>query len=320
MRQHTADLPLDASGALDTEFAAAVLSGLARAPKAIPPRFFYDRRGSRLFEEITELPEYYPTRTEQDILDRIAPELAAMTPAGTVLVELGSGSSRKTETILAALPIATYLAIDVSRCALKEAEARLAARFPALAVIPVVADFCADIVLPEALAAAPKLGFFPGSTIGNFLPAEARDLLAGWRRLFAPSGRLLIGVDLEKAEQTLLSAYDDAAGVTARFNLNLLHRINRELGADFDLAGFRHRAVWNTGEKRIEMHLDSRTAQTVHLLGETFRFAPGETIHTENSYKYSVQRFRELAHQAGWTPARVWTDPAQHFSVHELVL
>jgi dimethylhistidine N-methyltransferase len=304
---------------IDEEFAAAVLTGLARPQKEIPARFFYDRRGSRLFEQITALPEYYPTRTEIDILQGCIGAIAARTVSDTVLVELGSGSSRKTELLLSAIPgLAAYVAIEISRSALKDAERRLQVTFPNLEVIPLVADFTVPIVLPEALARAPKLGFFPGSTIGNFTPDAARGLLETWRVLLGPQARLVIGVDLDKDTSRLIPAYDDREGVTAQFNLNLLWRINRELGANFDLTQFRHEARFNTDERRIEMHLVSRVAQVVTVLGERFVFAPGETIHTENSYKYSVPRFQELARRAGWVSRDVWLDPEALFSVHEL--
>lgn len=305
----------------DEEFAASVLMGLARDQKELAPRFFYDRRGSRLFEEITALPEYYPTRTELEILTTAAPEIASYTRPGTVLVELGSGSSRKTELLLSAIPdLAAYVAIDLSRSALKDAERRLEAHYPDLDIVPVVADFSVPFMLPDPLASAPKLGFFPGSTIGNFTPGAACDLLASWTHSFGPGGRLVVGVDLEKSPDVLIPAYDDAAGVTAQFNLNLLYRINRELGADFDLTGFKHEARWNADEHRVEMHLVSRVEQTVRVLGERFSFAAGETIHTENSYKYTVPRFQELARRAGWISREVWMDPEAKFSVHELAV
>jgi dimethylhistidine N-methyltransferase len=309
--------PTPASPAED--FSRAVLDGLAQTQRALPCRFFYDAAGSALFEEITRLPEYYPTRTEAAILAACADEIATATPAGSVLVEFGSGSSRKTELLLAALPsLAAYVPIDVSPDALAEAAARLAGRFPGLRVLPVEGDFLAPIDLPPDLADRPRLGFFPGSTIGNFSPDEACDLLRGMTRSLGPEGRLVVGVDLRKDPETLVRAYDDAAGVTAQFNLNLLARANRELGATFDIASFAHEAVFNAVESRIEMHLVSRRAQTVEVLGHRFRFAEGERIHTENSYKYGVAKFRALAAQAGWQPRRVWTDPAELFSVHEL--
>jgi dimethylhistidine N-methyltransferase len=315
----------DAATPADPAFAAAILDGLSRSPKAIPPKFFYDARGSRLFEDITALPEYYPTRTEIEILTACANEIAQHTAPGTALIEFGSGSSRKTELLLAAASasaatgFAAYVPIDVSATALHGASVRLADRFPTLPVVPVVADFTGPFTLPPRLAAAPKLGFFPGSTIGNFTPDEARALLAAWREPLGPGGRLVVGVDLEKCADVLVAAYDDAAGVTAQFNLNLLERIDRELAGTFDPALFAHAARWNVAERRIEMHLVARRAHTVRVLGREFAFEAGESIHTENSYKYTVARFKALASEAGWRARDVWMDADGRFSVHELV-
>jgi dimethylhistidine N-methyltransferase len=311
----------DAPREEDQAFADAALEGLAKSPKTLPCQYFYDARGSELFERITDVPEYYPTRTEASILSDCAAEIAAETPTGSVLVEFGSGSSRKTEILLSALDaLKAYVPIDVSGSALDEARERLAARFPGLVVHPIVGDFRADLILPDDLAARPRLGFFPGSTIGNFAPREASDLLRSMAGSLARGGRLIIGVDLRKDRAQLLPAYNDAAGVTAAFNLNLLVRANRELGADFDLDGFEHEAVFNAEKSRIEMHLVSTREQTVSLLGRRFDFRPGESIHTENSHKYSVADFGDLARSAGWTPRRVWTDAQNLFSVHELVV
>ncbi len=304
----------------DDGFARAVLSGLGAPRKTLPCQYLYDERGSELFERITVLPEYYPTRTEVAILSSCVGAVVAGTPAGSVLVEFGSGSSRKTEILLAALDkLAAYVAVDVSGSALEEARARLAVRFPALRVHAVVGDFRAALALPPDLAGRPRMGFFPGSTIGNFSPEAARDLLAGMARTLGGGGRLIIGVDLRKDVATLLPAYDDAAGVTAAFNKNILARANRELGADFDLDRFRHEARFDEGHGRVEMHLVSRGAQTVSLLGQSFAFAPGESIHTENSHKYTVAAFQDLAREAGWRPSRLWMDGDGLFSVHELV-
>ncbi len=303
------------------DFAEAVLSGLGAPRKTLPCQYLYDERGSDLFEQITVLPEYYPTRTETAILSSCVGAIVAGTPAGSVLVEFGSGSSRKTEILLAALDkLAAYVPIDVSPSALDDARARLAARFPALRVHPVTGDFRAALALPPDLAERPRMGFFPGSTIGNFSPPAARDLLAGMARTLGEGNRLIIGVDLRKDLATLLPAYDDAAGVTAAFNKNILARANRELGADFDLDGFSHEARFDDGQGRVEMHLVSRAAQTVTLLGRHFAFAPGESIHTENSHKYTVAAFQDLAREAGWRPSRLWMDPDGLFSVHELVV
>jgi len=302
-------------------FARAVTEGLSQPRKSLPCRFFYDAEGSRLFEAITELPEYYPTRTEASILKSCASEIAARTPQESVLVEFGSGSSRKTEILLAALPsLAAYVPLDVSPSALAEAAARLAVRFAGLQVLPVEGDFRHKLTLPAALSLRPRLGFFPGSTIGNLDRAEATELLRNFAHNLGPAGRLVIGVDLRKDPKILRAAYNDAAGVTAKFNLNLLVRANRELAATFDLSRFAHDAIFNEAENRIEMHLVSLVAQDVAVCGQTFHFNEGERIHTENSHKYSVADFHALAKQTGWIPQRVWCDEKQLFSVHELAV
>jgi dimethylhistidine N-methyltransferase len=306
--------------ALDDEFASAVIGGLSRPQKTLPCRFFYDARGSELFEQITRLPEYYPTRTETAILKANAEPMLEGLPDGGVLIEFGSGSSLKTEILLSRRPrLAAYIMIDVSQAALLGAKERLGRHLPALDVRPIVADFSSPVELPEDLRGRAKMGFFPGSTIGNLTPSEAVRLLRVFRAALAPAGALIIGADLKKDARRLVLAYNDAAGITAAFNLNLLARINRELGGDFDLAGFRHEAIYNPRHGRIEMHLVSRTQQNVTVQGQRFSFRPGETIHTENSYKYSVDQFRELARAADWLPRRVWTDTDKMFSVHELV-
>ncbi|HZT47257.1 MAG TPA: L-histidine N(alpha)-methyltransferase [Hyphomicrobiaceae bacterium] len=303
------------------EFAGAVLKGLSAPRKRLPCQYFYDAAGSRLFEEITELEEYYPTRTETAILRTHAHAMARPSGRSAVLVEFGSGSSRKTELVLAALEAPrAYVPIDVSWSALEEARSRLERRFPWLEVVPVNASFCDALRLPVRVSSHPKLGFFPGSTIGNFDPPDAGRLLQHFARILGPGSRLIVGVDLDKDTRRLVPAYDDAKGVTARFNLNLLARINRELGGDFDLASFRHRAVYDRNLRRIEMHLVSSVRQAVRLLGRSFEFAAGESIHTENSYKYSVEQFRGLARGAGWRSAQVWMDAGRDFSVHELRL
>ena len=304
---------------LDFAFAAAVIDGLSRERKTLPCRYFYDARGSELFEEITQLPEYYPTRTEIEILRRHASEMVKAVGNGAVLVEFGSGSSRKTEILLETLPVLTaYMPIDVSESALDEAAQRLRLKFPFLRAYPVVGNFSDSVEYPAELEDCEKLGFFPGSTIGNMNEPDAVRLLGDMRRSLS-GGRLIVGIDLRKDPQILIPAYDDAAGVTAAFNLNLLVRINRELGGSFDVGSFAHRAIYNQAEGRIEMHLVSERAQTARILGHAFKFARGETIHTENSYKYSVEGFRALCRQAGWTPRRVWLDDNRLFSVHELV-
>jgi dimethylhistidine N-methyltransferase len=303
----------------EDDFAAAVLEGLSRPMKALPCRFFYDARGSELFEEITRLPEYYPTRTETGILQAHAAEMVEAVRAGGVLVEFGSGSSTKTEILLERLTrLGAYVCVDVSPTALEGARRRLQERFPTLDVRAIVGDFSNGLALPADLAGRPKTGFFPGSTIGNLTTAEAQRLLAAFRRVLSPKGRLIVGVDLKKDARQLVLAYNDRAGVTAAFNLNLLARINRELGGTFDPGAFAHEAVYNPREGRIEMYLDSLRDQDVRVQGRRYRFRAGERIHTENSYKYSIPQFQELARGAGWEPHRVWTDAGTLFSVHEL--
>jgi dimethylhistidine N-methyltransferase len=305
--------------ALDDEFMSAVIAGLSRPQKTLPCRFLYDALGSELFEAITRLPEYYPTRTEAAILERRADEIVSAVPEDGVLVEFGSGSSRKTEVLLSKLPrLRAYVTIDVSASALEDARRRLALRFPKLDVRPIVGDFSFPVALPADLRTAEKTGFFPGSTIGNLTPVEAQRLLRVFRAVLSPGGRLIVGVDLKKDLRVLLPAYNDAAGVTAAFNLNLLTRINREIGPAFDVEAFRHEAIYNARDGRIEMHLVSLAAQDVRIRGRSFRFRKGETIHTENSYKYTIGQFQDLSRSANWVPAQVWTDPREFFSVHEL--
>jgi dimethylhistidine N-methyltransferase len=316
-------LPKGAHAALGAvsrlDFARALVSGLSRPLKAIPCRFFYDERGSELFERITRLPEYYLTRAETAILQAYAAEIASRVPAEAVMVEFGSGSSLKTELLLDRLPrLAAYVPIDISPTALAVAEARLARRRPQLRIVSLLGDFTAAISLPAEFADTLKIGFFPGSTIGNFAPDEALLLLVKMGEALGPGGRLVIGVDLKKDPAILLEAYDDRAGVTAAFNLNLLARANRELNARFDLSQFVHRALYDEEAGRIEMHLESRTSQRVSVLGRVFEFAAGERIHTENSHKYAIEEFRSLADRAGWRSERVWTDPGRLFSVHAL--
>ena len=298
-----------------------VREGLSRPQKALSPKYFYDAAGSDLFEKITQLPEYYPTRTEIGILDGRGPEIAALLPAGAALVEFGSGSTVKLRRLLRHLDkLAAYVPVDVSGEFLRAQAETLSADFPHLRVEPVVADFTRDFDLPESLAGLPRAGFFPGSTIGNFEPEEAEALLARFGRILGSGAHMIVGVDLVKDAGTLESAYDDAEGVTAAFNLNLLTRINRELGGGFDLDAFTHRAVFNPQASRIEMHLVARDAQDVAIGSDTFAFAAGETIHTESSYKYTVETFRALAERAGWRWIQVWTDADGLFSVHALRL
>ncbi|WP_029004359.1 L-histidine N(alpha)-methyltransferase [Azorhizobium doebereinerae] len=300
-------------------FAADLAAGLAARPKRLAPKYFYDAAGSALFEEITRQKEYYPTRAEMEILRAHAAEIGALVPEGAALVEFGSGSSAKVRLLLDAMPgLAAYVPVDISGDFLTQAAAALRAEAPGLAVLPVAADFTQPFALPEAVRGRPLVGFFPGSTIGNFDPDAARAFLAHARRTLGAGSRFIVGVDLVKDPRLLDAAYNDAAGVTARFNLNLLARANRELATDFDLAAFTHRAVFNAPARRIEMHLVSRRAQAVHLAGRAFPFAAGESLHTESSYKYTPDGFRDLAAAAGWTPGRLWTDAAGLFSVHVL--
>ena len=295
------------------------LAGLSQPQKAIPAKYFYDTRGSLLFEAITRLPEYYPTRTETGILAAHAGEMADLIGPEAVLIEFGAGASRKVRILLDALRRpALFMPIDISGEHLRQAAQALDADYPALRVVPVVGDYTQRLDLPRdgAAADAKRVVFFPGSTIGNLTPDEARAFLGKTAGLLRGGGALLIGVDLKKDPAILHAAYNDAAGVTAAFNLNLLVRMNRELGADFDLATFRHRAFYNEAAGRVEMHLVSLRPQTVHLAGHAFPFAAGESIHTENSYKFTVEEFQHLAAGAGFAPARAWTDPDRLFSLH----
>jgi L-histidine N-alpha-methyltransferase len=303
--------PLTPAFRIDPQFEADVLEGLDDDTKHIPSIWLYDRLGSEWFEEITEVAEYYPTRTETRLLAGLASELEGESGVVRSLVEIGSGSSRKTRLLLAAMPgLERYVPVDISADFLHDAVAGLARDFPRVAMQPVVADFTAPFALPAEATADPSgnLGFFPGSTIGNFTPDAAVALLAQLGRTLGPRSRLLIGVDTTQDPALLIPAYDDAAGVTAEFNLNLLDRINRELGGDFDRRDFRHLARHDPQEGRIEMHLVSQRAHEVHVRGRTFAFAQGETIHTENCYKYTPSQFLRMAHAARWRCERSWQD------------
>jgi dimethylhistidine N-methyltransferase len=300
-------------------FAGDVIDDLSQHPKRLSPKYFYDATGSELFEQITLLPEYYPTRSELSILRDRSSAISAIVPDGAALVEFGAGATTKVRLLLNDCAFGAYVPVDISGDFLKAQAAALRKDFPGLGVYPVAADFTAPFALPESIAGMPKVGFFPGSTLGNFEPHEACGFLRSARDILGESAQMVIGVDLEKDERVLYEAYNDKAGVTARFNLNVLHRINRELGGNFDLSAFRHRAIYNRERHRIEMHLISRRAQTVRVLGRSFSFRAGETIHTENSYKYSLERFIALARGSGWSPRECWTDAAHMFSVHALV-
>ncbi|HMA50806.1 MAG TPA: L-histidine N(alpha)-methyltransferase [Magnetospirillaceae bacterium] len=293
-----------------------VLSGLSGPVKSLPAKYFYDAEGSRLFEEICELPEYYLTRTEIALLTEVAPEIARHIPKGAALVEPGSGASLKTRLVLDAAPhLSAYVPIDISESALTQASAALTRDYPDLSVIPVAADFTLPLTLPAAVRALPLVGFFPGSTIGNFTPDEATALLSQARAMLGPNAAFLVGADLVKPVETLIRAYDDEQGVTAAFNRNLLYRINRELEGDFDPDSFTHRALWNARESRIEMHLISARNQHVRVGGERIFFAEGRSIHTENSYKFTEAMFADIAGRAGWRVETSWVSDLQPFAM-----
>jgi L-histidine N-alpha-methyltransferase len=299
----------------DPAFRADVLAGLSAPIRAIPARWLYDRRGSELFEAITRLPEYYPTRVETELLRSCAGEVAAIAGAGDAVVEFGSGSSTKTPMLLEAVAPSAYVPIDISGDFLRQSADALRARFPDLPILPLEADFMRSLALPEAVRGSAKLGFFPGSTIGNLVPGSAVDLLRAMKQTLGEGAWLLIGMDRVKDVDVLLAAYDDAQGVTAAFNLNLLHRINAELDGNIDVAAFRHRAVWNDDRARIEMHLEAVQDTGFTIAGRPFFFRAGETIHTENSHKYGVRDARLLLVAGGWGVVREWTDADGQFAI-----
>ncbi|MCJ8158615.1 L-histidine N(alpha)-methyltransferase [Sphingomonas sp. LaA6.9] len=310
------DAPALPAEKADPAFRADVLKGFADTRRrAIPARWFYDKAGSELFEEITGLPEYYPTRVETALLAKHSVEVGEIAGPGRAVVEFGSGSSVKTPHLLRSVNPAVYVPIDISGDFLRESAAALAADFPGLKVEPVEADFMHPIDLPLSVGALPKLGFFPGSTIGNMIARTSVDLLRAMRESLGVGSLLLIGMDRVKDPEILERAYDDAAGVTARFNLNLLHRINRELGGTIPVEAFRHRAIWNDLYARIEMHLEAIRDVTFTIEGASFSMARGETIHTENSHKYGQRDARLLLRAGGWTPLREWTDPDDMFAL-----
>ena len=300
---------------VSTAFRADVLAGLSRRPRAIPARWFYDRRGSELFEAITDLPEYYPTRTETGILATIGADLAQRIPAGSAVVEFGSGSSTKTPLLLAAIAPAAYVPIDISGDFLRQSAATLAAQFPNVQTLPLEADFMHPLALTPEVANLPKLGFFPGSTIGNMGPAAAVDLLRAMADTLGKGAQLLIGMDRIKDPAVLVPAYADAAGVTAAFNLNLLERINRELDGTIPLDAFTHEARWNDDRARIEMHLVAACDVAFTVAGQAFAVAAGESIYTENSHKYGPRDARVVLAAGGWTTLGEWTDPDDAFAV-----
>jgi L-histidine Nalpha-methyltransferase len=309
----THDMP--AARTIDPAFRRDILAGLARSPKATPPIWFYDRRGSELFEDITDLPEYYPTRTETALLASHGDDFAAAIGSGRAVVEFGAGSARKTPHLLRAIDPAAYVPIDISGDFLRASSAELASAFPGLPVLPLVGDFTGTLALPDAIDGLPRLGFFPGSTIGNSEPDTAVDLLRAMRRLLGDEAMLLIGMDRIKDRDRLIAAYDDEAGVTAAFNRNLLVRINRELEGDLPVDAFAHRAIWNDEKARIEMHLEATEPLHFHVAGQCFHMKMGETIHTESSHKYGARDERLLLRAGGWEPTAEWMDPDGLFAL-----
>jgi dimethylhistidine N-methyltransferase len=297
-----------------TAFRDDVLAGLAAPIPAIPARWLYDRTGSELFDRITRLPSYYPTRTETALLQSIAPELASAIPRGAVVVEFGAGSAVKTPILLEAIAPAADVPVDISGDYLADSARVIEKRFPAIEVLPVVADFAQPFALPGGLDHLPRLGFFPGSTIGNFVPSTATDLLRHFRALLGTGAQLLIGMDRVKPVERLIAAYDDPEGVTAEFSLILLARINRELDGDIPIHAFRHEARWNDLLSRIEIHLVARRDLRFTVAGQPFRFAEGASIHIENSHKYPVRGGRLLLLAGGWTPLAEWSDEAGDFA------
>ena len=304
----------DESG-VDTAFRADVLAGLSQEPKAVPARWLYDDAGSQLFEDITQLPEYYPTRAETEILTERGGEFAEMIRAGSAVVEFGSGSSVKTPLLLSAIDPAAYVPLDIAGDFLRAAAADLAAKFPGLPVHPVEADFMRRVELPEEIADMPKLGFFPGSTIGNMVARTAVDLLRNMRETLGEGAQLLIGMDLIKDRDVLVAAYDDAQGVTAEFNYNLVRRINRELGGDIPLDALTHEARWNDEYARVEMHLVTSRDIGFSVAGKSFALAAGESIHTENSHKFNRRTSNMLLLAGGWDPQTRWLDSEGRFSL-----
>lgn len=301
--------------AFSSEFLQEVLAGLSARPRTLSPRWFYDRRGSELFEAITALPEYYLTRAEYNILLQRATEIARMAGVGRALIELGSGSSVKTPLLLNALEASAYVPIDISGDFLHQSAGALAKRLPGLPIYPVIADFMHPFALPAQVRHLPRLGYFAGSTIGNMTVPVAVEFLQVTARTLGDKALLLIGIDRIKDANKLIAAYDDAQGVTAQFNLNLIHRINRELQGTIPVEAFRHVALWNDYEARIEMHLEAARDVNFGVAGESFSMAKGETIHTENSFKYGPREARTLLRAGGWTPLAEWTDPEGLFSL-----
>ena len=302
-------LPMD-------EFAASVITGLSQAQKTVPARFLYDERGSQLFEAITGLPEYYPTRAEIEILHRHSGEIAQRASRGRVVVEFGSGSSTKTPLLLDEVDAAAYVPIDISERFLHESALQIRAKYPGLDVLPVGGDFTQIISLPSKVRGKPALGFFPGSTIGNLAPPAAASLLRTFGVSLGADAYLAVGIDLRKDRRILERAYNDPAGITAAFNLNLVHRMNRELDGNIPHDALQHRGIWRDELSRVEMHLVATRDMDFRVAGSFFRMRAGETIHTENSYKYSLSEARLLARVSGWEPVAAWTDANALFSLH----
>ena len=300
---------------VDPAFRADVLNGLAEPIPAIPARWLYDRRGSELFDEITRLPAYYPTRTETALLDARMPDIARLIPVGTAVVEFGAGSATKTPILLRAVRPRAYVPIDISGDYLRDSAEVVDRDFPDVAVYPVEGDFTRAVQLPGAIDGLDRLGFFPGSTIGNFVPHSATDLLRHFRSILGTGSKLLIGMDRVKGVDRLIAAYDDPQGVTAEFNLNLLRRINRELDADIPVDAFRHQARWNDMLGRVEMHLVATRDVRFSIDGRDFAFRNGQSIHTENSHKYGPRGARLLLLAGGWTPLAEWTDGDEDFAL-----
>ena len=291
-----------------------VLAGLGAPVPAVPARWLYDHRGSELFDEITRLPSYYPTRVETGIFHAIMSDVAARVPKGAAVIEFGAGSQTKTPILLEAIEPKAYVPVDISGDYLEQSSAELQQRFTDVEVLPVVADFARPFALPDGIEHLPKLGFFPGSTIGNFVPRSATDLLRQFRSLLGPGSQLLIGMDRVKSVDRLIAAYDDPEGITAQFTLNLLTRINRELDGDIPVGQFRHVARWSDILSRIEIHLVAVSDVRFTVLGKTFAFAKGSSIHVENSHKYGPRGGRVLLLAGGWTPLAEWSDPNDDFA------
>jgi L-histidine N-alpha-methyltransferase len=321
MEADLANLALVASGSFGTSLRDDVLAGFAQPQRTLPAKWFYDQRGSELFEAICATPEYYVTRTELAILQRCLDEVARALPAGAVLIEPGSGAGTKTRLLVEACQPCAYVAIDISLSMLSIGARETAVRFPSLQVLAIHADYTRLDVLPDERlpVGAPRVLYFPGSTVGNFTPEETRAFLGRVARWIGPGGSVLIGVDTRKDPAVLEAAYDDRQGVTAAFNLNLLARLNAELGCAFDLSCFRHRARYDAALGRVEMHLESLADQQVEVAGVVHALRQGETIHTENSYKYEPAAFRSLAADSGYTCRATWTDDAQAFAIYHLV-